>query len=299
MRKNILYKVVFIVDEKNDGILLKDYLRNVKNMSSRTLTKLKNREGGITRDGKLVKANDVLKSGDEIVLLFEDEKSLIPNENIKIDIAYEDDEYIVCKKSGNMPTHPSRRHPDDTLANGVVAYLNKSNDYVNSTIRIINRLDKDTSGLILMAKHQYAASLVIKEPISKKYYAIVCGKISDDGSIELPIKRETEEQKKRIVSDDGEYAATDYKVISSSDDATFLEITLRTGRTHQIRVHFSAIGHPLIGDLLYGTSDDDIKRQALHCKTLEFTNKILNKRIKVDSDFPDDFKSVLKKYNLD
>jgi 23S rRNA pseudouridine1911/1915/1917 synthase len=158
--------------------------------------------------------------------------------------------------------------------------------------RAVYRLDRDTSGLVLIAKNELAASKLAGK-IKKDYYAIVKGKFEGEGTIDLPIRRVRESIIERGVFDDGERAITHYTAIKTDGESTLLRLNLETGRTHQIRVHFAHLGSPLLGDTLYGGDCAEINRQALHCKTIYFTHPITNEKITVDSDFPDDFKGLI------
>lgn len=286
----------FIIPSEYDGITVEKYLKGVRGMSSRTLRRLKHKTDGIMLNGTHVRTIDIIRDGDRLALSFSDDKPAKPTDCIKIDIAYEDGEYIVCNKSGDMPTHPSASHSRNTLANGVAAYF--SNKGKACAIRPINRLDLDTSGLVVIAKHQFSASLISKN-LRKTYYALVTGIITSNGTIEAPIKRRDDDSKYRIVSPDGEYALTSFYPIASSGDTTLVKVILKTGRTHQIRVHFAHIGHPLVGDRLYGNCSDIIDRQCLHCGAIGFYNKISDKNVEVCSYFPEDFKKALRKFGYD
>ncbi len=287
-----MHQLNFKIESEFDGITLEKFLKSQKGMSSRTLKTLKNKEGGLQRNGEHIRSIDIIKTGDIITLTFFDEPQLTPAPDIPIDIVYEDEDFILCNKNGNMPTHPSLAHPKDSLANAVSAYLAKSGHI--QTVRIINRLDKDTSGLVLIAKHQLAACAVSGK-IKKTYFALVEGELHGNGVIDAPIRREFPDSKERIVADDGERAVTEYEVLESQKDTTLLKLNLITGRTHQIRVHFSHIGHPLLGDRMYNpTVNEAIDRQALHCGIVEWKNPIRNIKNQSSAEFPEDILSLLK-----
>ncbi|MGN1411255.1 MAG: RluA family pseudouridine synthase [Oscillospiraceae bacterium] len=272
--------------EHDNPILLKDFLKSV-GISKKLLTKLKNQDMGITRDGKLIRAIDLVYKNDTIKLSIEDTSFLEPNGNLKVEIPFQDNNVIVFDKPFNMPVHPSIKHQGDTLGN-YFAYL-----YPDKTFRPIIRLDRNTSGLCIVAKNQRCAGLLQKK-VQKVYYAVVNGLIDDFGTINAPIKREDNSIIKRIVSLDGQPSITHYKRLSYNGKYSLVEITLETGRTHQIRVHFSHIGHPLAGDDLYGGNTEDIKRHALHCGKLIFPNVDDNYNIiEVNSPIPSDMKSII------
>ena len=267
-------------------ILLKDFLKSV-GISKKLLTKLKREYMGITRNSELIRSIDMVQSNDTIVLSIEDTSFLEPNSNLVVPIAYEDENVVVFDKSYNMPIHPSIKHQGDTLGN-YFSYL-----YPNTTFRPIIRLDRNTSGLCIVAKNQRSAGMLQKQ-ISKVYYAIVTGTVDSSGTIDAPIKRETNSIIKRVVAPDGQPSVTHYRRISTNGKYSLVEVTLETGRTHQIRVHFSYIGHSLAGDDLYGGSLQDINRQALHCGKLIFPNIDDNSKIiEVKSNIPLDMKRLV------
>lgn len=260
-------------------ILLKDFLKSV-GISKKLLTKLKREYMGITRNSELIRSIDMVQPNDTIVLSIEDTSFLEPNSNLVVPIAYEDENVVVFDKSYNMPIHPSIKHQGDTLGN-YFSYL-----YPNTTFRPIIRLDRNTSGLCIVAKNQRSAGMLQKQ-ISKVYYAVVTGTIDTSSTIDAPIKRETNSIIKRVVAPDGQPSVTHYRRISTNGKYSLVEVTLETGRTHQIRVHFSYIGHSLAGDDLYGGSLQDINRQALHCGKLIFPNIDDNSKIiEVKSNIP-------------
>ena len=189
--------------------------------------------------------------------------------DIPIDIIFEDENMTVVNKGANMPTHESINNRGNTLANAL-AYRYKDKPYV---FRAVNRLDKDTSGVVLTANNKYYAGMlsnIIKNgKIQKEYIAVVQGKLSGKGTIEGGIKRIGESIIERTVSDDGEYALTEYEVLKSCEEISVVLVKPKTGRTHQIRVHMAHIGHPVVGDELYGEKSEYISRQALHCKRMK------------------------------
>ena len=266
---------------------LGDFLGKECGISRRMLIKLKKTPGGITRLGKTIRTVDRVSQGDVIVLEWEDESTLEPNSNIRVPVAFENENVVVFNKPTGMPVHPSAGHRDDTLGN-FFAYR-----YPGLTFRPVNRLDRDTSGLCLAAKSAPAAA-ALQGNIHKTYYAVAEGMISHDGVIDAPIARERESVIKRTVRADGRRAVTHYRVIGGSGKYTLLEIRLETGRTHQIRVHFAHIGHPLAGADLYGGSREDIECQALHCGRLVFNDPVSGRSITVSSDIRSDMKGLVE-----
>ncbi len=271
-------------------ITLQNFLKS-QGVSSRLLKKLKRQENGITRNGILIRSIDILETGDTVSLNINDEKFLEPNSELNIKIAFENDYLIIFDKPAGVPVHPSIKHQGDTLGN-FFAYK-----YPDLTFRPINRLDRNTSGLCAVAKNPHSAN-VLQGNIDKIYYALVYGKTEPSGTINAPIARENESIITRIVRADGQYAVTHYKTICQNEKYSFLKINLETGRTHQIRVHFSHIGHALAGDELYGGSLEDIKRHALHCGSLKFNDIFTGEEIVVTSPISSDIKKLIQKGNF-
>lgn len=268
-------------------VKLEDFLLKEQNISKRMLSRLKRTENGITRNGRLIRTIDTIYPGDEIVLKFEDSKTLEPNGNLYSDIVFENENIVVFDKPVGMPVHPSIKHQGDTLGN----YF--SFKYPNLTFRPVNRLDRDTSGLCIIAKNAFSAA-ALSGNVDKTYYAVVSGSIEGYGTIDKPIARENESIIKRTVRADGQRAVTHYKTIVSGESYSLVKIHLETGRTHQIRVHFAYIGHPLAGDELYGGSRKDIEFQALHCGQLEFKEPLTGELISLTSPLRKDIKLLLK-----
>lgn len=284
---NVMREIIFKIDDKNSGLMIRDFLRNF-GVSSALLTKLKQDENGIKLNGKFAKAIEVLKSGDNLTVNIKNSGKMPEKFECKnVKVAYNDEDILVLNKPPLMPVHESRNHRGDTLANVAACYMES-----DCAFRAVYRLDRDTSGLVLIAKNELAASKLAGK-IKKDYYAVVSGKFEGEGTIDLPIRRVQESIIERGVFDDGERAVTHYEAIKTDGENTLLKLNLETGRTHQIRVHFSHLGAPLLGDTLYGGSCEKINRQALHCKTIYFTHPITHEKITVDCDFPNDFKGLI------
>lgn len=255
---------LYFINKHDYPINLLTFLQKENNVSKRLITKLKRAEKGITCQGKLIRTIDDVPAGAEVVLSISDSESLEPNSELEVEIVYEDDSVVVFDKPQGMPVHPSLNHYYDTLGN-YFAYK-----YPDITFRPINRLDRNTSGLCVVAKNQHSA-FKLQKSVKKVYYAIVCGCPEEiKGTIDAPIKREQESMIKRCVSMDGQNAVTHYNILSCCEKYSLAKIILETGRTHQIRVHFAHIGCPLAGDDLYGGSCEDISAHALHCGEIIF-----------------------------
>lgn len=284
--KQIIFTVPPECDNMNANVFLKKHCK----VSARMITRLKREKDGIIRDGKILRTIDNVFAGDKVILnLPATENNIVPVQG-ELDIAYEDDYVIVINKPYNMPVHPTKIHQEDTLAN-ILVYLQqqKGESY---TFRAINRLDKDTSGLVVIAKDRYCAS-VLPKTLEKVYVAICEGIIEGSGTIDKPIDLLPGHTIQRAIMENGERSVTHYKAVKSTNNHTLLEIKLETGRTHQIRCHFSGIGYPLAGDDMYGGNLEYINRQALHCKKVTFEHPITGKKVEVTSKIPDDMMNIL------
>lgn len=271
------------VEPSEDNMTALDFLK-AHGFSRRMVTALK-QSGGLTRGGEILRSVDRVHSGDVIRVVMEDRGGVVPNGKIKVEISYEDEDIIIYKKPPFLAVHPSIRHYDDTLANAFAAR------FPDIPFRPVNRLDRDTSGLCVCAKNRLAAAGLAE--LKKVYFAVVMGDIARGGTVDMPIARENESIIKRCVRADGKPAVTHYEPLERVNGRTLLKIRLETGRTHQIRVHMSHIGHPLCGDRLYG-GDCSIDRQALHCGETELTHPITKKFIRTSAPLPEDIRSLLK-----
>lgn len=270
--------ITFCAENCDEGVPCGEFLRR-RGVSRRLVTKLKRTEMGITRNGETLRTVDRLRCGDRVELRLEDDKHLEPNSTLRVPVIYEDDDVVVFNKPVGMPVHPSIKHQGDTLGNCFAAM------YPKLTFRPVNRLDRDTSGLCAVAKTAHAANC-LGGTVEKVYIAAVQGvpvphdmedtlikwTMSPEGvyRIDAPIGRAGESIIRREVRGDGQSAVTNYTIIKENGRHSLLRITLETGRTHQIRVHFSALGYPLAGDDFYGGSLEYCKAQALHCGEMSF-----------------------------
>jgi 23S rRNA pseudouridine1911/1915/1917 synthase len=283
----------WVITKEHAGIPIREFLRVVAGLSRRILIAAKSEEGEIRLNGREETVRKVLKTGDVLEVKLPEEKVsdwLYPEE-LDLSIVYEDDAILVINKQAGVPVLPSPKYPSHTLANGVLAHYEKIGN--RGTVHIVTRLDKDTSGLLLIAKNRLSHSLLAKSQkvfgIKRSYLAIVEGKLeADEGKIDAPIGRKPDSIIEREVNAAGKAAKTYYKVVKRFPAHTLVEVTLETGRTHQIRVHFSFIGHPLVGDDLYGGKKDKASRQALHCHKISFphpkTKRMHNFRINLSDD---------------
>lgn len=276
----------FEITEKDNKKTIRTFLREF-GVSASLLTKLKHTENGITKNGVFAKTIEELSTGDTLTIKIENSGSIARPMCIDIEIPYEDEDIIVLNKPPLLPVHESRNHIGDTLSNFVAYHCGE-----NMAFRAVYRLDRDTSGLVLVAKNELAAAKLASK-IKKDYYAVVDGTIENDGIVDAPIARCGDSIIKRKVDENGETAITEYFPIKSNGNATLVKFNLKTGRTHQIRVHMEHIGHSLLGDKLYGGDCSVISRQALHCKDIYFTHPITEKPMHITCDFPNDMKNLV------
>ena len=276
-------EISYTVPAEFDGVQAQVFLKS-RGISRRVLTALK-RSGGLTRGGGILRTVDAVHAGEVITLQLDGgETSVAANPELSADIVYEDEDVVVFNKPPFMLVHPSQRHHDDTLANLFAAR------YPGLPFRPINRLDRNTSGLCVCAKNQFAAA-ALSGSISKVYYAITDGTPPGD-TVDAPIGRLGDSVIERCVTPDGKPAVTHFRKIAGERRA-LLRITLETGRTHQIRVHMAHIGFPLCGDDMYGGDCTAISRQALHCGEVEFTLPVSGERITISAPLPEDMAAIL------
>lgn len=293
---------VDVIGERIDA-----YLANVLEMSRSSIVSMLE-DGEIIVNGKITKKN-YKTIGNEIVTVFE--REIIPldaqPENIPLNIVYEDDDLLVINKAVGMVVHPAAGNESGTLVNALLYYCGDSLSGINGVQRpgIVHRLDKDTSGLMLVAKNDMAhASLAeqIKEHSAFRiYHAVIHGHLKESvGIVNAPIGRhKTDRKKMAVTSEHSREAITHYRVICEYPGYSHIECKLETGRTHQIRVHMAHIGHPVVGDAVYGKGRETLglKGQCLHSKIIEFTHPRTKKRLRFESDLPEYFKETVDKIN--
>ncbi|MBM7096072.1 RluA family pseudouridine synthase [Bacillus sp. H-16] len=298
MNNNRLY-VTWEVSLHCDGDLLRTFLRKEKSMSRKTLAEVKHGGGALLVNGVEKGVRERLRSGDIVTVLFPPEKvseALTPLP-MELDVIAEDDHMLVVNKPAGLPTVPSSNDPGRSLAHGVIHYYLERN--IPYTFHAVTRLDRDTSGLMIIAKHRYAHDQFMKAGIKREYVALVEGHLEEtEGTIDASIGRRDGSIIEREVREDGQRGVTHYTVMKLLDDATLVRVRLETGRTHQIRVHFSYIGHSLLGDTLYGGSDDFIPRQALHSAALMFVHPFTGEKHEYEAVMPEDLTDAWNKRRL-
>ena len=263
-------------------------------------------EGAVRRNGKPGKKNDKLNIGDAIEYEIPEAKpvDIVPTE-MQLDIVYEDEDLLVINKPKGLVVHPAAGHQDDTLVNGLMHALGDDLSGINGELRpgIVHRIDKDTSGLLAVAKNDYAhvmlASQLKDHSMARTYEAIVCGSFREDsGTVDAPIGRHPSDRKKMCVTErNSKHAVTHWEVVARYRGYTHIRCKLETGRTHQIRVHMAHIGHPILGDLVYGRKKPELGQdsQCLHAGALCFSHPRDGRPVMVFAELPQYFKDVIAK----
>lgn len=263
-------------------------------------------EGFVTLNGRLGKKNDKLNTGDRVEYTIPQPKSVdIAPTQMQLDIAYEDEDIIVINKPKGLVVHPAAGHQDDTLVNGLLYALGDDLSGINGELRpgIVHRIDKDTSGLLAVAKndfaHTFLASQLKDHSMYRVYECIVCGGMKEDsGTVDAPIGRHPSDRKKMCVTArNSKEAVTHWEVVARYRGYTHLRCRLETGRTHQIRVHMAHIGHPILGDTVYGHKKPELGQdsQVLHAGALCFTHPRDGRPVMVMAQLPEYFQKVLEK----
>ena len=288
-------KINLKIDTALEGKEIRSILRSNMELSASIIKELKKTENGIMLNGEKVFVDRCVKIGDELVISIADmgSKNIVPV-NIPLDILYEDEEIIAVNKPGTMPTHPSQNHYYDTLANGIMYYFKD----VDFTFRAITRLDRETSGVVIVAKNPLSAQILgnqmKKKEIQKEYIAVVNGVPEpQSGVIDAPIKRKGQSVMLRCVAIDGKEAITEYAVEEEGKGFSLVRLKPLTGRTHQLRVHMSYNGTPIYGDDLYGAPQKS-ERTRLHCRSVTFLHPVSKEKIKVEAPVPFDMEKLFE-----
>lgn len=285
-----------------EGHKISEFLRN-QGISTKSIIRLKSDVENVLLNDEPGFINRILKKDDRLTLCVKELESSkkIPPVDLPLSIIYEDEDILIVNKPANMPIHPSMNNYENTLGNAVAYYYMKKGEPF--LYRCINRLDRDTTGLTILAKHYLSCGILYDEmesrEIKRTYYAIVenrtvfdapyAHRLLQTGTIDLPLGRKPDSAIERMVDiKNGDKAITHYRVLATNDGLSLLELQLDTGRTHQIRVHMQAIGHPLIGDFLYNPKDTHMKRQALHAGKLSFRHPITKEMLSFTAPVPQD-----------
>ena len=295
-------EIEYTVTELDGRLTAGEIMRERLMLSSREVSRCKQFDDGVMCKGMPIRIISVLEPGEVLtVRLYEDIEngSLIIPSDEPIDIVYEDEDLILLNKKGDMVVHPSYAHYKDSLSNALAGYYKKTGQ--EHVMRVIGRLDRETSGLIIFAKNRHSASILSRksERMSRrKEYLALCSGIFEtkEGTVDAPIERIPGQRMIREVRDDGKRAITHYKVEKEFQDFSLVRLKLDTGRTHQIRVHMSYIGHPLLGDNLYGKEIEDNKgltRAALHACHLEFEQPITGEKLSFEAQLPEDMQNAI------
>ena len=296
-----------IIVSEEEKLRLDSYIAKKDEELSRSMIQKLLDESKITVNGNKEKASYKVQKGDKIQIEIEEPKDIkLEAQDIPIDIIYEDSDILVVNKPKGLVVHPANGNPDGTLVNAIMAICKDSLSGIGGELRpgIVHRLDKDTSGLLIVAKNDKAhinmSEQIKNRKVKKTYIALVRGTIAEnEATINMPIGRSTKDRKKMAVTKNGKEAITHFKVLNryttSNGSYTLLEVKIDTGRTHQIRVHLAEIGHPIIGDMVYsnGKNEFGVVGQCLHAKKLEFCHPITGKEMSFEAPLPDYFLEIL------
>lgn len=280
-----MQQLMFTVPAEYDGDTLQNFLRRGCGLSWRMVVKLKRVEQGLTADGTPLRTIDRVREGQQVTLRLPEDQVRIDPVELPLDIVYEDETLLVINKPPYLAVHPSAGLPDPTLANGVVAHFQNAGQPLS--FRPLNRLDKNTSGLLLAAKNAHAAHALAGQA-HKEYLALALGKMEGSGRVDQPIRVKEGCCITREVGEGGKPSVTHWEALASSDEVTLLRLWLETGRTHQIRVHMAWLGHPLAGDTMYGTDETILPRHGLHCFRMKLCHPLTGQPLDFYTQPPED-----------
>ncbi len=284
-----MQEIRYTVGAEFDGQPVQQFLRRGCGLSWRMVVRLKNVENGITADGVRRRTIDPVFAGQTVRLLLPEDRVKIEGVEAPLDVVYEDADLLVVNKPPYLAVHPSAGKPEPTLANVVVHHYEATGTPLS--FRPVNRLDRNTSGLLLAAKNPHVAYALAGE-VQKEYAAIVCGALHGSGVIDQPIRVKEGCCITREVGEGGKPSLTRWWAVAGNADMTLLRVIIETGRTHQIRVHMSWLGHPLVGDTMYGTDQQFMQRQGLHCGTMSFIHPMTGEKMCFTAPLPEDMRAV-------
>ena len=289
-------KIEAVIPSEYDGKKLYSFIKGEMKMSSKLIRTLKTYDDGLLINGVHTRTIDPVHEGDRLTVnIREDERMSVPSDTMP-EVVYEDEDILIVNKPAMLPIHESHNHQGDTLANCVAGYLLKKG--MCCSFRAVGRLDKGTSGLVVCALNRHAASK-LQGNIKKQYLAIAVGAYEGSGTIDAPIYRPDPIKTYRIVDERGDYAVTHWEAVASDGELTLLKIHLETGRTHQIRVHFSSLGTPLLGDTMYGKPHEEICHQALHCQKLSLIHPVTGEEIKCEASMPEEMEAFASRIKME
>lgn len=290
--------ITYTIDNASMGLCIEQYLRR-RGYSYQNLARLKKMRESILLNGAWTYMRTAVKDDDILTVHIQEPESSpnIPPVKLPLDIVYEDEDIVVVNKPAGMPVHPSLNNYENSLANGLMYYYQEQGKPF--IFRCTNRLDRDTSGLTVVAKHMVSSSILssmgMRHEITREYLAIVRGALKpSEGTIDAPIGRTGSSLiERKIDFENGERAVTHYRVVEEQNGHSLISLILETGRTHQIRVHMKYIGHPLVGDYLYNPDMEYIDRQALHSHRLSFTHPVTGEKMEFTAPLPADMRKIL------
>ncbi len=290
--------ITYTIDNASTGLRIEQYLRR-RGYSYQNLARLKKMRESILLNGAWTYMRTAVKDDDILTVHIQEPESSpnIPPLKLPLDIVYEDEDIVVVNKPAGMPVHPSLNNYENSLANGLMYYYQEQGKPF--IFRCTNRLDRDTSGLTVVAKHMVSSSILssmgMRHEITREYLAIVRGALNpSEGTIDAPIGRTGSSLiERKIDFENGERAVTHYRVVEEQNGHSLISLILETGRTHQIRVHMKYIGHPLVGDYLYNPDMEYIDRQALHSHRLSFTHPVTGEKMEFTAPLPADMRKIL------
>lgn len=285
----------YIVPPEYDNETMQNFLRRQCGLSWRMVVKLKRVENGMTADGTPMRSIDRLRSGQTVIIRMPEDDVRIEGADIPLDVVYEDADILVINKPPYCAVHPSAGKPEPTLANAVVAYFEKQG--VPLSFRPINRLDRNTSGLLIAAKNPHIAYVLAQKP-QKVYLAIVLGALTGEGTVDQPIRVREGSCITREVGEGGKPSVTHWKSLGTDGTVSLIRLELETGRTHQIRVHMAWLGHPLAGDTMYGEDETVMPRHGLHCACTAMTHPVSGEKLCFTCPVPADMRCVLESHGL-